>query len=293
MADTQTAPVTQNPDAPSPHDDADNEDSILRELNAAIAANPELRAPAPKPAEGEWEDFDRLLAENPEFAAPVAASSGRKEYYKTKTHWECGHEGEETKTDIERDPNDGTPELLINEARGICDKCMEKWVNLENAGDMELGGSSSGPVGPPTYDQAQTSDELEVEDDDEGLRPRPLFDIDDGPDKGKSHPGQNVRYDQDLDDDNEDDDRSIYSREDSLGNPIGSQPHPHRYPLLDSDDDDELAAPSIQRPGPHGYHQYADQPLGPAPDFVSDDESRAAPLNPHGPQVAPPAEGRA
>ncbi|EER23886.1 hypothetical protein CPC735_052560 [Coccidioides posadasii C735 delta SOWgp] len=283
--------------APAPHA-VDDEESILHELNEAIAANPELRAPTPKPAEGEWEDFDRLLAENPQLAAPVVASPKSKSFYKSKDKWECRHEGEEIQTDIERDPGDGTPEVLINEVRGICNKCMEKWVNLENALEpdaTELGGSSHGPARPPTYDQAQGANVLDVEDDD--LHPRPLFDIDDGPGKGKGRAGGHVRYG--SDDEVDDDDRSMYSQEDGFKYPPpGLQQRHQGRSFADDDDDDDDNDDDVlydMHPDcrPHEGSQGASVPNQAPPTFRSDDEDEFPPVNPRGSHAKPPNQRQA
>ncbi|WEW58070.1 hypothetical protein PRK78_003537 [Emydomyces testavorans] len=296
MADTQAAPAGQPHDPPHAGPNAaDDEESILRELNAAIAANPELRAATPRPAEGEWEDFDRLLAEHPELAAPV--SSKPKEYYRSKDKWDCGHEGEEAQTDIERDPEDGTPALLINEVRGICDKCMEKWANLESAsgpGDVQLGGSSRGPAGPPSYGQPQSALELEVEDDEEEMHSRGLIDVDEGSGKGKSRPGRDARYDADADDDDDDDD-SVYSHEAPLDRPShGPLPTRRGPPFPDDDDDDYddddededgdlVPHPLNVRRSPEGHQEVrppGSRPYQP-PEFESDDEDDGFPSGDH------------
>lgn len=247
---TEPTPVEHIANA-GPHA-ADDEESILRELNAALEANPELRAVAP--AEGEWEDFDRLLAENPEFAAPVAVA---KDYYKSKDKWDCGHEGQEVQTEIERDPNDDTLVVLINEVRGICEACMAKWLKLEEpaapgAGNVAVGGSSSGPAGPPGYNQAQSVQELEIEDDndlDDGRLVHGALDIDDGPGKGKGVPGAAPRPFEELASDEE----SLYS---DPGDPnsnlpgLRAQPAGHTW-AYESDEEDHLVPVPLQVRG-HG-----------------------------------------
>ncbi|KAK2740311.1 hypothetical protein FQN57_006191 [Myotisia sp. PD_48] len=135
----------------------DDEASILAELEAALAANPDLRAPPP--ASGEWEDFEKLIAENPELANPVGRA---KEFYMSKDKWGCGHEGEPTMTEIEREPEESG--LLVNEMPGICPQCIDRWKALESGGPTEpaAGSSSFNPpppaspvTGPPSYGEAQ------------------------------------------------------------------------------------------------------------------------------------------
>ncbi|KAI1933734.1 hypothetical protein LOZ66_006379 [Ophidiomyces ophidiicola] len=187
MANTDISPATT---APAEQHATEEDESILRELQEALEANPELRAPTPRPVDTEWQDFDRLVAENPEFGAPVSVASKPIEYYLSKDRWECGHEGEESQTDIERDPFDGTPKTLTNDVKGICEKCMEKWVKLESSsvsGIEDLGGSSCGPAGPPAYDQLSQSIQKFAEDHgDDHDEPHGLLDVDSTPGKGKA-----------------------------------------------------------------------------------------------------------
>lgn len=322
MADTRDTPADEHHDTPNPRPNtADDEESILRELNAALAANPALRAATPQPAgDGEWEDFQRLLAENPELAAPVVAAgsgSGPKEYYKSKDQWECGHEGEETPTEIERDPSDGTPAVLVNEVRGICEKCMARWVKLEEAasgaGSVGLGGSSSGPAGPPAYDQAPIITQgLEVEDDDDldddqhdERHPHGVFEVDDGPGKGKSVPGQAPRYFAEPDSD--DNDESLYS-DSNPGDPNdklpGSRPNPLARAYADDDDDDDSLMPvplHVRRPEDGSSNRDLNRSNIPphfrVRSFMSDDEDdddddgRAPPPRPPPPPAGASAGG--
>ncbi|KAK2790760.1 hypothetical protein FQN51_002446, partial [Onygenales sp. PD_10] len=104
----------------------DEEADILAELNAALAADPSLGAVAPK---SEWEDYETLLANNPELMAPVSTPKGETTFYKSKDVWECGHEGPETSTEIEKDSQDGGSDVLINEVRGLCAKCLDPKTN--------------------------------------------------------------------------------------------------------------------------------------------------------------------
>ncbi|PGH06932.1 hypothetical protein AJ79_06405 [Helicocarpus griseus UAMH5409] len=120
-----------------------------------------------------------------------------KVYYMSKDKWECGHEGEETRTDIEKDPR-GELSVLINEMRGICPKCMEKWHKLDSKDDndgVERRGPSCGPAGRisslPTYDEAREEEgQLGTDDTADQLRTQiGLLDLDDGPTKGKGVQG--------------------------------------------------------------------------------------------------------
>lgn len=141
----------------APSSGQDDEASVLQELQAAIAANPSLRAATPQPKTDEWEDFDKLMAENPDFAKPVPGRE--KQFYMSKDKWECGHEGEAVTTSIERDGDDQS--LLTNDVRGICPTCMAKWTKLESQDEEALvgqGSSSRDPFntgGPPAYEPAQ------------------------------------------------------------------------------------------------------------------------------------------
>ncbi|PGG98367.1 hypothetical protein GX51_06854 [Blastomyces parvus] len=239
-------------------------DDVLAEYNAALAADPSLRSATPQ---AEWEDYETILAQNPELLAAVVTDK-TKTFYTSKNKWECGHEGPEIPTDIEKEPGDddggnsatlitecqglcphcldpetnpalqketivdgkvfymskdkwecghagdeiltdiekdpldiqaGKPSVLINEMKGICPTCMEKWHKLETGdGDDggELGGPSSGPAGggsssPPTYDEALEADGPYDQVDEEEGEDRLAFqvgllDLDDGPSKGKN-----------------------------------------------------------------------------------------------------------
>ncbi|EFQ96819.1 hypothetical protein MGYG_08742 [Nannizzia gypsea CBS 118893] len=126
------------------------------ELEAAIVANPDLRPVTPQFAE--WEDYDTILAQNPDIANPVPGR--KKEFYLSKDRWECGHEEEPVQTAIERNVSEGggsnaEPAILINDIRGICEACMAKWRRLETAGPQpDAPGPSSAtatPRGLPLY----------------------------------------------------------------------------------------------------------------------------------------------
>lgn len=135
----------------------DDEASVLSELQAAIDADPSLRAATPQPRD-EWEDYEKLLSQNPEIAKPVPGR--KKEYYMSKDKWECGHEGEAKQTDIElesgtSDEESGEMPILINDVRGICPTCMEKWTNLESGGGSSRNPAGVGGSGLPSYDQVQ------------------------------------------------------------------------------------------------------------------------------------------
>ncbi|KAI1955351.1 hypothetical protein LOZ58_006801, partial [Ophidiomyces ophidiicola] len=187
MANIDISPATA---APAEQHATEEDKSILRELQEALEANPELRAPTPRPINAEWQDFNHLVAENPEFGAPVSIALKPIEYYLSKDRWECGHEGKESQTDIEQDPFDGTPKTLTNDVKGICKKCMEKWVKLESllvSGIEDLGGSSCGPAGPPAYDQLSQSIQKVAEDHgDDHDEPHGLLDVDSTPGKAKA-----------------------------------------------------------------------------------------------------------
>lgn len=149
-----------NPTA-APSGGRDDEASVLQELEAALAANPALRAATPRPKGEEWEDFDKLMAENPDFAKPVAGRE--KKFYMSKDKWDCGHEGEPTMTNIERDGDDQAS-ILTNDVRGICPTCMAKWTKLESHDEeatVGQGASSRDPFntgGPPAYEPANDND---------------------------------------------------------------------------------------------------------------------------------------
>ncbi|KAK2806758.1 hypothetical protein FQN50_005759 [Emmonsiellopsis sp. PD_5] len=311
----------------------DEEADILAELNAALAADPSLGAVAPK-SQPEWEDYETLIANNPELMASVS-TKGETTFFKSKDVWECGHEGPETETEIERDsqddgsgvlinevrglcarcldpktnpalkdsvvvdgkifykskdkfecghegpetltdieldPRDIGPDtvlVLVNESRGICPTCKEKWTKLEAAADSDgeqPGGPSSGPSGLaaplPTYDEAWENNEPPPRSDSpfDGMHTQlGLLDLDDGPAKGKVAGGtqsppdwsgpeeeraatratrENDRYDDDEEGYYDDDGRYHYYDDD--------------YAPYDEDDDD---ASHIRDdpPGPPGY----------------------------------------
>jgi hypothetical protein len=188
-------------------DVSEGADSALAELEAALRDNPELRGKTPPPQQGEWEDFDRLLAENPQLAAPIkpARVSGTAFYY-YKDRWECRHENEPVKTAIEREPVPGEKDgidpatgqihpdaLLINEIRGICPDCMAKWAAGPNDRDDEpyRGDSSQDPAGydPTGVHAGPRADDFDDDDEDDdharlGRRMGEL-EIDEGPGKDK------------------------------------------------------------------------------------------------------------
>ncbi|OJD25362.1 hypothetical protein ACJ73_03264 [Blastomyces percursus] len=240
-------------------------DDVLEEYKATLAADPSLRSATPNP---EWEDYETMLAQKPELMAPVVANK-TKTFYIFKNKWDCGHEGPEMPTDIERETNDdddggesatlidacrglcpdcldpdtnpalqnetivdgkvfymskdtrecghegeeirtdiekdlldiqaGKPSVLISEVKGICPTCMDKWYKLEtrdgeNGGD-ERGIPSSGPAGTassnlPTYDEALEADGQYDQDGEKEGEDRLVFqvgflDLDNGPTKGK------------------------------------------------------------------------------------------------------------
>lgn len=87
-----------------------------------------------------------------------------KVFYISKNKWECGHEGDETRTDIEKDPLDiqsNKPSVLISEGRGICPTCMDRWHRLET-GDVDRGAEHDSPASvpsrPPSYDETLEAD---------------------------------------------------------------------------------------------------------------------------------------
>ncbi|EEH38203.1 hypothetical protein PAAG_01124 [Paracoccidioides lutzii Pb01] len=101
-------------------------DGVLAENKTAIASDPSLRATAPNP---EWEDYETIIAKNPELMAPVVTNQ-EKLYYKSKVVWECGHEGPEIITSIEKESGDsGELSTFINEYRGLCSKCLDPTSN--------------------------------------------------------------------------------------------------------------------------------------------------------------------
>jgi hypothetical protein len=188
-------------------DVSDGADSAIAELEAALRDNPALREKTPPPQQGEWEDFDRLLAENPQLAAPIKLARGSvTAFYYSKDRWECRHENEPVKTAIEREPVPGERDgidpttgqihpdaLLINEIRGICPDCMAKWAGGPNDADDEpyRGGSSQDPAGydPTGVPAGPPADDFDddYEDDRHARLGRRMgeLQIDEGPGKGK------------------------------------------------------------------------------------------------------------
>ncbi|KAI1979273.1 hypothetical protein LOZ53_001091 [Ophidiomyces ophidiicola] len=251
MANIDISPATT---APAEQHATEEDESILRELQEALEANPELRAPTPRPVDAEWQDFDRLVAENPEFGAPVPVASKPIEYYLSKDRWECGHDGEESQTDIERDPFDGTPKTLTNDVKGICDKCMEKWVKLESSsvsGNEDLAGSSCGPAGPPAYDQLSQSIQKVAEDHhgDDHDKSHGLLDVDSTPGKGKAKAKGDISrlslYDSEADDAN-----PCRESHPLDGRLLSSQPS-----FSDDDSEEDNAFPRIRARCPMDEHQ--------------------------------------
>ncbi|EGC49549.1 conserved hypothetical protein [Histoplasma capsulatum var. duboisii H88] len=263
-------PGTHEPDARSSCDKSppvktavveDVVDDVLAEYNAALAADPSLRSAAPDP---EWEDYESILAKNPELMAPAMADRPKtffvsknkwecnhegpemptdienetaadgedegpatlvnecrglcpscldpntnpalknetiidgKVFYISKNKWECGHESDETRTDIEKDPLDiqsNKPSVLISEVRGICPTCMDRWHRLET-GDVDGGAEDDGPAScpssPPTYDEALEADTQyddhngDEEEADRLVAHVGLLDLDDGPTEGRT-----------------------------------------------------------------------------------------------------------
>ncbi|KAK2754351.1 hypothetical protein FQN54_006995 [Arachnomyces sp. PD_36] len=203
-----TAPDA-SPAAPAPSEDCptckelkEEEASILAELEEAIAANPALKAEAPKSLESQWEDYDEAIANNPDFACPVPTTDRAKKFYSLKEKWECGHEGTPYETGIERDGGENDQEaILISDIRGICPDCMAKWTKLEAVSDDAAGGSY-GPPGLPDYNQTWSDNDkgkghtnpADFSDDD-GLpssktrfgRETNVDEHDEGPSKGKEN----------------------------------------------------------------------------------------------------------
>ncbi|GBF65181.1 hypothetical protein TMEN_7898 [Trichophyton mentagrophytes] len=173
--------------------------AVIAELEAAMAANPDLRPVPPRPAE--WEDYDTILAQNPEIANPVPGR--KKEFYLSKDRWECGHEGDPVETAIERDASEdgGSSAILVNDIRGICEACMAKWKRLETFGPQpdapEPSSASAASRGPPSYSPPAWGCS--------GAPMEPLLELDDT-------------------DDEFDDDSLSDGSEDSLGPPPGPPP---------------------------------------------------------------------
>ncbi|KAM5436364.1 hypothetical protein MferCBS31731_005855 [Microsporum ferrugineum] len=135
----------------SPAAAEDDGAAVIAELEAAMAANPGLRPVTPQLAE--WEDYDTILAQNPDIANPVPGR--KKEFFLSKDRWECGHEGDPVETAIERDASRGDePTILVNDVRGICGACMDKWRRLESGGPQPAAQNSLSSSGLPSYDQA-------------------------------------------------------------------------------------------------------------------------------------------
>lgn len=223
---------------------ADDSDTAIAELNRALEANPDLRGKTPRPPKDEWEDFDKLLAENPELAAPVPSTKpGATAFYYSKDKWDCEHDGEPAKTEIERLPIDGeqdgkNPEtgeyyedaILVNAIRGICPKCLNKWTvpGGDEAGEQhqhqhqhEQASSSRDPADFPIAEPLPKC-VLDIDRDDDDIdssggvagvnRGMSMLEIDDSPDKNKSPPGP--------------DSDSEYTDDDDLPPPPGNPPAP-------------------------------------------------------------------
>lgn len=188
-----------NNQASAPRAPDDDGAAVIAELEAAMAANPDLRPVTPQPAE--WEDYDTILAQNPEIANPVPGR--KKEFYLSKDRWECGHEGDPVETVIERDVSEdgGSSAILVNDIRGICEACMAKWKRLETFGPQpDAPGPSSASAalrGPPSYSPPAWGRS--------GGTMEPLLELDDT-------------------DDEFDDDSLSDGSEDSLGPPPGPPP---------------------------------------------------------------------
>lgn len=185
--------------------DIADQDSVLTELNAAIAADQNLRASTPQ-SEAEWEDLDHILAENLELAALVPLKI--KQSYSSQTKWECGHESKPVGTDIEADVPLGAQStttgdsgggwersMLVDDVKGICPDCMEQWKKYEAGYGSNIGEGSSHEIvaDPPlcTYTHIQSDDELYSSD--EGSDTDRLdvhfnqLGIDEDPEKGEVH----------------------------------------------------------------------------------------------------------
>ncbi|KAL1954227.1 hypothetical protein VTO42DRAFT_1507 [Malbranchea cinnamomea] len=256
---------------------SDSGDSAIAELEAALRANPDLRAKTPPPRE-EWEDFEKLVRENPQLAAPVHKAKPATAFYWSKDKWQCGHEGEPTKTDVEReavegeqdgkDPATGNflPEaLLTNEIRGICSKCMEKWV-LPSVKTVVEGGSSRDPADLPVA-KPLPPDVLDVDkDEDDKLNTRVrALEIDDGPQKGKHPEGTSPPPPPPpAADDGEGDDDEYSEDDDDLPPPPGAPPEKKK----DDDDDDRS---DDEPPQWGGANNHQSVPGGAPPSAASPD----------------------
>ena len=197
-------------------DASDSGGSAVAELNRALANNPELRGKTPPPTQEEWEDFEKLLAENPELAAPVPSSApNASAVYYSMDVWPCKHESEPYKTSIERVPHDDEQDgvnpatgefyedaLLINHMPSICPDCIRKWTVPEDS-DAGEPTSSKDPSELPVAEPLPRC----VLDIDDGGGEVPVLDqamnelqIDDGPDKNKGPVGQDLapEYDNDY-----------------------------------------------------------------------------------------------
>ncbi|ODH49774.1 hypothetical protein GX48_04152 [Paracoccidioides brasiliensis] len=127
-----------------------------------------------------------------------AVVDGKVFYMSSKDRWGCGHDGKQTRTEIEGAPLDirlVKPSTLINEMKGICPTCMGEWHKLEPAdGDnvAALSVPSCVPGGNsntlPKYDEVlESKDQMDKNDAAEDYLPTQLglLDLDDGPTKGK------------------------------------------------------------------------------------------------------------
>lgn len=241
----------------------DEEASVLAELEAAIAADPSLKAENPKSAGAQWEDYEDAIAKNPDFAAPVATNREKK-YYSLKEKWECGHEGKPYVTAIERDGGvDDKDALLVSDIKGICPACMAKWNKLEQRDEGSAGGS-----GLPAYSESwndhgknrtttitnttTTKTFGELSDDDEPASSRRfgretnLTEHDEGPSKGKGTANTpaggtfNTPNDRDRSaspDPYSDDDDSIVGSDTLLDTPIKPKKQVRFYDSDESSDD--------------------------------------------------------
>lgn len=285
MAPGPETPPTAAPspcgDCPTCQELKEEEASILAELEAAIAANPSLRADNPKSTPAQWEDYDDAIANNPDFAAPVASANREKKFFSLKEKWECGHEGNPYQTIIERDGNDDEDALLISDIRGICSACMDKWNKLEER-DEGVAGGSAGPPGLPTYNQSWNDAEKvhtktpgDLSDDDGNPSSRTRFgretnlaDHDEGPSKGKgvvnapTDAGERAES-PDL---YSDDDDSLVDSDSLSDTSVKSKKQVRIYEPGDSDDDKTGKGKSMSK-------KEADSDYGSEDDYDSDEGS--------------------
>lgn len=275
-----SAAASSSEDCPTCQELKDEEASILAELEAAMAANPSLKADNPTPTSAQWEDYEDAIANNPDFAAPVAGTNREKKFYSLKEKWECGHEGEPYQTAIERDGSDDEDALLISDIRGICPACMDKWTKLE-ARDEGAAGGSAGPPGLPTYDQtwddvgkANTKTPGDLSDDD-GLpssrtrfgRETNLSDHDEGPSKGKgaANAPTGVGERSKSPDPYSDDDDSLVDSDTLSDTPLKPKKQVGFYESDDSGDGKTGKGKSTSKKGPGADYESED-------DYDSDDE---------------------